>query len=80
MTLPEILKQERPLDVGEVAEFLRIGRGTALALLQKGEIRARKCGGQWRVTLDALKDYLSKCDNMPRPTQKGAKLAGKCPC
>ena len=66
MTLPEMLKLERPLDVGEVAEFLRIGRGTALKLLQDGEIRARKVGGQWRVTLDALKQYLAKCDNAPK--------------
>ena len=74
MTLPEQLKVERPLDVGEVAEFLRIGRGTALALLQKGEIRARKCGGQWRVTLDALREYLAACDNAPKSTPKGARM------
>jgi len=66
MTLPEKLQMERPLDVGEVAEFLRIGKGTALKLLQDGEIKARKVGGQWRVTLDSLKEYLAQCDNAPK--------------
>lgn len=61
--LTEAEKAQRPLDLLEAAEFLKIGRSTMLKLLTSGEVRAKKVGRQWRVTIEALNEYLNKSDN-----------------
>ncbi|WP_407712038.1 helix-turn-helix domain-containing protein [Bilophila wadsworthia] len=53
----------RPLDLLEAAEFLKISRSTMLKLLTSGEVKAKKVGRQWRITIDALNEYLTKSDN-----------------
>ena len=57
--LTEEEKANRPLDPVEAAEFLRIGRSTMHKLLRSGEIKAKKVGGQWRITMGALQEYLN---------------------
>nr|WP_276612934.1 helix-turn-helix domain-containing protein [Desulfovibrio sp. UIB00] len=47
----------------EAAEFLKVGRSTMLKLLTSGEVKAKKVGRQWRVTIAALNEYLEKADN-----------------
>ena len=61
--LTESEKAQRPLDLMEAAEFLKIGRSTMLKLLTSGEVKAKKVGRQWRVTIEALNEYLNKPDN-----------------
>ena len=61
--LTESEKVQRPLDLLEAAEFLKVGRSTMLKLLTSGEVKAKKVGRQWRVTIAALNEYLEKADN-----------------
>ncbi|MBD5417074.1 MAG: helix-turn-helix domain-containing protein [Desulfovibrio sp.] len=61
--LTENEKAQRPLDVLEAAEFLKIGRSTMFKLITSGEVKAKKVGRQWRVTIEALNEYLNKSDN-----------------
>lgn len=61
--LTEREKAQRPLDLMEAAEFLKIGRSTMLKLLTSGEVKAKKVGRQWRVTIESLNEYLNKSDN-----------------
>lgn len=61
--LTESEKAQRPLDVLEAAEFLKIGRSTMFKLITSGEVKAKKVGRQWRVTIEALNEYLNKSDN-----------------
>lgn len=61
--LSESEKAQRPLDLLEAAEFLKVGRSTMLKLLTSGEVKAKKVGRQWRVTITALNEYLEKVDN-----------------
>ena len=61
--LTESEKAQRPLDLLEAAEFLKVGRSTMLKLLTNGEVKAKKVGRQWRVTIAALNEYLEKADN-----------------
>lgn len=42
----------------EVMEILNIGRNTLQKLLVNKEIKAKKVGHQWRITRQALRDYL----------------------
>lgn len=61
--LSESEKAQRPLDLLEAAEFLKVGRSTMLKLLTSGEVKAKKIGRQWRITIAALNEYLEKSDN-----------------
>ena len=61
--LTESEKAQRPLDLLEAAEVLKVGRSTMLKLLTSGEVKAKKVGRQWRVTIAALNEYLEKADN-----------------
>ncbi len=49
---------QRALTPPQVADYLQIGQRTALDLIRAGEIPARKVGGQWRVSPEALEEYL----------------------
>jgi putative molybdopterin biosynthesis protein len=48
------------LSVGETAHMLRVSKATAYRLIERGELRAHRVGGQLRVDLDTLRDYLAK--------------------
>lgn len=53
--LPEILT------VQELADFLRLDQRTvSLRLLRPGVIRATKIGGKWRISRQAVQEYLIK--------------------
>lgn len=42
------------LSVLEAAKLLRVDPQTIYRAIKRGEIRARRVGGQWRLTLDDL--------------------------
>lgn len=48
------------LTVEEVAELLYIGKNTAYALLNSGELRAFRIGRTWRIPKKFLADYIVK--------------------
>ena len=48
------------LEIYEVQELLGIGRNKVYSLLQNGEIEAFKIGRKWKVTLEAVEDYITK--------------------
>lgn len=49
----------RLLTIREVADILRIHARTAYRLVKDGNIQAIRVGTQWRVTEDALHDYVA---------------------
>ena len=57
--LTEEEKANRPMNLEEVMEYLRVGRNTSLSLLQSGKVNAVQVGRQWRVTRKALDEFLS---------------------
>ncbi len=57
--LTEEEKANRPMNLEEVMEYLRVGRNTALSLLQSGKVNAVQVGRQWRVTRKSLDEFLS---------------------
>ncbi len=57
--LTEEEKANRPMNLEEVMEYLRVGRNSALNLLQSGKVNAVQVGRQWRVTRKALDEFLS---------------------
>ncbi len=63
LIIHEDKKAEKPLDVSEAASFLKIGHSTMLKLLASGEVKGKKVGRQWRITIDALNRYLNKFSN-----------------
>lgn len=46
------------LTLDEVAKSLKVHLDTVRRRIKKTEISAIKVGGQWRITVDALEDYL----------------------
>ncbi|MEF2146486.1 MAG: helix-turn-helix domain-containing protein [Desulfovibrionaceae bacterium] len=46
------------LTVREVADMLRVHQRTAYRLITKGDIKAIRIGGQWRVTEQALLEFI----------------------
>ena len=57
--LTEEEKANRPMNLEETMEYLRVGRNSALNLLQSGKVNAVQVGRQWRVTRKALDEFLS---------------------
>ena len=49
----------RLLTIREVADILRIHARTAYRLVKDGQLAAIRVGTQWRVTEDALHDYVA---------------------
>lgn len=43
----------------EAAEILKVSKRTILDLIRKKEFPAKKIGGQWRISEDAIKRYLT---------------------
>lgn len=55
------------LNVQEVCEALAISKPTAFDLLWSGQLRGFKIGRQWRVTREALNEYISRAqEEAPR--------------
>lgn len=51
------------LDVQGLCAVLKISEKTALGLLNKGDIKARRVGGrQWRIDKEAVRAYLNGTD------------------
>lgn len=46
------------LTLEQLTEILAIGRNTAYRLLQSGELKGFLLGNKWRVTRQALEDYI----------------------
>lgn len=54
------MKQSLPAlyTLKEATSFLKIGRNKMLELIWNGEIEAFKIGGHWRITEEALREYI----------------------
>ena len=52
--LPELLSP------GDVANALKVSEGDVLAILESGELAAKKIGSTWRIKRSALDEYLAK--------------------
>jgi len=48
------------LTLKEVAKYLKLNTITTYRLAQKGELPAVKIGGQWRIRLSQLNNWLEK--------------------
>jgi excisionase family DNA binding protein len=46
--------------VEEVAEYWRVSRMTVLRIIERGELLAIKIGGQYRISTQALEQYLKR--------------------
>ena len=46
------------MDTKETAEFLKISRNTLMKFVKEGSIPAKKLGGQWRFSRQALLKWL----------------------
>lgn len=57
--MPETL-----LTISDLKETLRCSAATARRLLRSGKLRAIRIGRQWRVTAEALRDFLGKNDQV----------------
>ena len=42
----------------EVIDFLQVTRRTAYRYIKEGKLKAVKVGGRWKVTDEAVKDFL----------------------
>lgn len=56
--------------VEEVAEYLRVNKQTIYNLLHKGELPAKKIGGQWRFHKQSIDDYLRGISTIPAAATK----------
>lgn len=52
----------------EAAGILGVNVATLRRYLQSGALPARKIGRQWRITDQALNDFVHQYDNRPNPT------------
>lgn len=50
------------LTAKEVADHLRLNVRTVLKLIERGELRAVKVAGRWRISIEALQEYLKRQD------------------
>ena len=49
---------ERLDDVRRVAEYLGVSVPTVYPLLRSGKLKAHKVGGQWRISKEAVQQFL----------------------
>ena len=54
------------MTISEVAEYLRIPRGSVYKLAQRGRIPCQKVGRHWRFRREAIDDWLSRTPSGPR--------------
>ena len=59
MPTPTENNLDRPFNVAEAAEFLRVSGHTVRKLIKEGKIRAVKAGRDWRITRAALDEFLA---------------------
>ncbi len=67
--MAELTKEElenRPFNVDEAAQFLRIGKTTLFKLLRSGKLPAKKIGRQWRISRLALENYLAEDEGVQK--------------
>jgi putative molybdopterin biosynthesis protein len=55
-----LLMSETMYTVEEIAKMLRVSTETVRKLIAQGEIRAKRVGRQYRISQEALNEYLSK--------------------
>lgn len=48
------------LEIHEIQQILGIGRNKVYDLIRSGEISAFKIGREWKVTENAVKDYIKR--------------------
>lgn len=49
----------KPMNLADLCAYLQCGRNAALTLLRSGKIKAGKVGKAWRVTRQAVDEYLN---------------------
>lgn len=54
------LPKDRLLTADEAAGFLNISRKKLYRLINKGDLRASRVGGSWRISHAALMDFLKE--------------------
>ena len=52
------MNEDKVITLGELQEYLRITKPTAIKFLKEGKIRANKVGGQWRILKSEVDKYL----------------------
>ena len=52
--LPELLSP------GDIANALKVSEGDVLAIIESGELAAKKIGSTWRIKRSSLDEYLAK--------------------
>lgn len=52
------LEQHTVLTPLDIMDILGIGKNSAYALLNSGKIQGFRVGRSWRVTMDALEDFM----------------------
>ena len=57
---------ERLDDVRRVAEYLRVSIPTVYRLLRSQKLQAQKVGGQWRISREAVRQFLEDQINVRR--------------
>ena len=65
------------LSVDEAAQCLRISRRSLLAALSRGEVPGRLIANKWRLSLDALDQFLATYEFGPRAESTLAKKEGR---
>jgi excisionase family DNA binding protein len=46
------------LTIPDVAHVMKVHHTTVRQIIHSGELRARKVGAQWRISADALREYM----------------------
>ena len=49
-------------NIKDLQQMLKIGRSQAYSLVTSGQIKAFKIGKMWRVSEDALNDYINRSE------------------
>lgn len=52
------MREDRMMNIREVARFLNVSTKTVYRLLDRGELTAVKVGARWRIHPDAVREYL----------------------
>lgn len=52
------------LSVEEACELMKIGKNTIYELLQTGQLKGYKCGRLWRISKEAVMEYVIKSSGL----------------
>jgi excisionase family DNA binding protein len=59
VTNPDVATHIPPiLTIPDVAHLMKVHHTTVRGLIHSRELRARKVGAQWRISADALREYM----------------------